>query len=369
MHRVFVVVGTRPEAIKLAPVILALRSADHALCVCATGQHPDLAIEALDWFGIKPDRLLRAVRGQLDTALAALIPEIGRAIDLEQPTLVMIQGDTISALAGALAAYHRGIPIAHVEAGLRSGNLQAPWPEEGYRKLIATIAGLNFAPTSAAAEALSAENVPRETIYVTGNTGIDALHRALKFAGGCPVDPQGKKLLLVTCHRRESFGQGLGDIAEAIQKLAERQDAFVVIMMHPNPNVRNAIAQMKGVLLLDPLPYPKFIKMLSRAYLVLTDSGGVQEEAPSLGIPVLVMRDTTERRESLIEGTAKLVGTNAKVIVREASRILDDPSLHARMSRVHNAFGDGHAADRIVRIVNATASQTLIEPGTMSARD
>ena len=349
MGKLFVVVGTRPEAIKLAPVIRALRTAGATVTVCATGQHRTLAGEALAWFGLVPDLGLGPHPADLDGLSASLLTAVGAAIDAEQPERVIVQGDTASALAGALAAHHRRLPVAHVEAGLRSGDLAAPWPEEGNRRLIAALADLHFAPTEVAAAALRAENIAAAAIHMTGNSGIDALR--LIPPGPPPLDPGGRRLILVTCHRRESFGRGIAGIAAALRALARRPDVTIALPLHPNPVVRAGLGALDGVRLLDPLTYPDFVRLLAAAHLVLTDSGGVQEEAPALGVPVLVLRDTTERPEGVAAGTARLVGTKARRILAEACRLLDDPAAHAAMARAHCPYGDGHAARRIAAVL------------------
>lgn len=355
MGKLFVVVGTRPEAIKLVPVIRALRTAGAAVTVCTTGQHRTLAAEALAWFGLAPDLSLGPHPADLDGLSASLLTAIGAALDSERPARVIVQGDTASALAGALAAHHRRLPVAHVEAGLRSGDRAAPWPEEGNRKLIAALADLHFAPTKTAVAALLAENIPAGAIHLTGNSGIDAL--GLIAPGPPPIDPGGRKLILVTCHRRESFGGGLAGIAAALRALAQRPDVTIALPLHPNPVVRAALGGLDGIRLLDPLPYPDFVRLLAAAHLVLTDSGGVQEEAPTLGVPVLVLRDTTERPEGVAVGTARLVGTSARRIVTETCRLLDDPAAHAAMAHAYSPYGDGRAAERI-------AGQLILQPPT-----
>lgn len=351
MTESFIVVGTRPEAIKLAPVILALRARGAKPIVCLTGQHRELAADALGWFGLSADLTLGPHPAGLDEMIASLLTRLGQAMDAVRPDRVVVQGDTASAFAGALAAHNRGLPVAHVEAGLRTGDLAAPWPEEGHRKLIAALADLHFAPTPAAAAALRAENIAPGAIRVTGNTGIDALHSILRQSGAPPPAMGAKKLVLATCHRRESLGEGFRQIAAALAVLARRTDATVALTLHPNPAVRSTFTDLPGVRLLDPLPYPDFIRLLATAHLALTDSGGVQEEAPALGIPLLVMRDATERPEGVTAGTARLVGRCRDRIVAEACLLLDDPRRHAAMRRAHSPYGDGRAAERIAAML------------------
>jgi len=367
-RRILVVFGTRPEAIKLFPLIHALQSDPRfTVRTCASGQHRGMLDQVLAISGVTPNHDLNLMRaGQsLDELTAALVTGIGRVIDLEQPDQIIVQGDTITAICGAMAAYYRKIPIIHVEAGLRSGDLHHPWPEEGNRKLIAAIATLHCAPTETAAAALRGEGVDPAAVHVTGNTVIDALHWA---AGRISRDPQlasglanlerrftGRKIVAVTTHRRENLGDGMERIAQAIRLLAARPDLAVIFPVHLNPQVKGVmhdrLAALDNVALIDPLDYPHFVRLLDISYLVLTDSGGVQEEAPALGKPVLVMRETTERPEGVAAGTSMLVGTDPDRIVAEASRLLCDKEAYARMAQVHNAFGDGNSAARIVELL------------------
>jgi len=367
-HRVLTIFGTRPEAIKLFPLLHALRGdARFASRVCVSAQHRALLDSVLELAGVVPDHDLDLMRPDqsLDALTAALLTGLGGVMDAEKPDWVVVQGDTATAMCGALAAYYRKIPVAHVEAGLRSGNIHHPWPEEVNRKIIGTIAALHCAPTETAAAALLAENVAPTTVHVTGNTVIDALHWV---TGRIAAEPglatglaavearfAGKRIVGVTSHRRENFGGGLEGIAEAVRRLAARSDVALIFPVHPNPNVRAvmnaALAGLPNVALIEPLDYPDFARLLDICELMLTDSGGVQEEAPALGKPVLVMRETTERPEGVAAGTAMLVGTDADTIVREANRLLDDPAAYAAMARAHNPFGDGKAAARIVELL------------------
>ena len=367
-RRVLAIFGTRPEAIKLFPLVHALgadRRFDSRICV--TGQHRAMLDQVLDVAGIVPDHDLDIMQsGQtLDALTARLLMAIGPLIDAEQPDIVVVQGDTTTALAGAIAAHYRKVPVAHVEAGLRSGDLHQPWPEEFNRKAIAALAALHCAPTETAAEALRRENVEPSSVHVTGNTVVDALHwvtarlaeRPGLAAGLAPLEARfaGRRIIGVTCHRRESFGPGIEGIAEAIGRLAEREDVAVIFPVHPNPAVRavmeRRLSSHANIALVEPLDYPHFTRLLGLATLLLTDSGGVQEEAPALGKPVLVMRETTERPEGIEAGTAKLVGTEPARIVAEAGRLLDDPQAYAAMARAHNPFGDGRSAGRIVELL------------------
>jgi len=368
--RLLVVLGTRPEAIKLFPVIRALREdVRFTVRVCNTGQHDGLVDSVLTLAGIEADHDLALMRpGQsLDALTAALLTGIGKVMDREAPDRVVVQGDTATALAAALAAYHRRIPLDHVEAGLRSHDIYAPWPEEGNRKLIAGISSRHFAPTEAAAAALRGEAVPASRVHVVGNTVIDALQWVRAH---CPTPADhaieaglrrfaGRRIIAVTSHRRESHGEGLKRIARALGGIAARPDVALIFPLHPNPAVRGvferALCGFANVALIEPLDYPQFLRLLEAAHLVLTDSGGVQEEAPALGTPVLVMRSVTERTEAVEAGTARLIGTDADSIIAATLALLDDDQAHAAMSRAHHPFGDGRAAQRIVAILGEAA--------------
>ena len=365
---VLVIFGTRPEAIKLFPVVAALkRMPGLVVRTCVTAQHRGLLDQVLDIAGLTPDIDLDLMEpGQsLDRLTARLLTGLGGVMDAEKPDRVIVQGDTATAMVGALAGYYRKVPVSHVEAGLRSGHIYQPWPEEVNRRIVAPIADQHFAPTETAAEALRRENIAPATIHVTGNTVIDALHATrAKLA----ADPSlaaglddiagrfaGKRLILVTTHRRENFGGGMESIARAIGRIADRPDTAVLFPVHPNPNVVSVMDALLGdranVARIEPLDYPHFIRALGMCEIALTDSGGVQEEAPALAKPVLVMRETTERPEGVIAGTAKLIGTDSDRIVTEISTLLDDKRAYSVMARAHNPFGDGHAAERIARIV------------------
>ena len=366
--KILVVFGTRPEAIKLFPVVAALK-ADRRFTpiVCVSAQHRQMLDQVLEIAGIVPDHDLDLMKPDqtLDGLTAALLTGLGKVMDQVQPARVIVQGDTATAMAGALAAYYRKIPVDHVEAGLRSGNIYHPWPEEVNRKIIGSIASLHFAPTDVSAAALLAENVPASRVHITGNTVIDALHWVRKriFAkpslasdlAGLETLFEGRRIIGVTSHRRENFGGGMENIAEAVAQIAARSDVAVIFPVHLNPNVRAVMNQRLGklpnVALIEPLDYPNFVRLLSIAEIMLTDSGGVQEEAPALGKPVLVMRETTERPEGVTAGTAKLVGTETSVIVTEMFKLLDDKAAYEAMARAHNPFGDGHAASRIVELL------------------
>jgi UDP-N-acetylglucosamine 2-epimerase (non-hydrolysing) len=369
--RILTIFGTRPEAIKLFPLLHAL-AADGRFDsrVCVSAQHRTMLDQVLKIAGIVPDHDLDLMQPDqsLDALTAALLTRLGQVMDSEKPDWVVVQGDTATAMTAAIAAYYRKIPVAHVEAGLRSGNIHHPWPEEVNRKVIGTIAALHCAPTETAAAALRRENVDPATIHVTGNTVIDALHwitariaaRPELAAGLADLERRfaGRRIIGVTSHRRENFGEGMEAIAEAIRRLAARPDVAMIFPVHLNPNVRAVMNERLGglanVALIEPLDYPHFARLLDIATLMLTDSGGVQEEAPALGKPVLVMRETTERPEGVEAGTARLVGTDADRIVAEAARLLDDEAAYAAMARAHNPFGDGHSAGRIVELLAAS---------------
>ena len=367
-RRILSIFGTRPEAIKLFPLIHALAADERFESrVCVTGQHREMLDQVLAFAGVGPDHDLGLMQpGQpLEALTAALLGGIGEVLDRERPDWVVVQGDTATALAGAFAAHNRRIPVAHVEAGLRSGDIHHPWPEEINRRIIGMIAALHCAPTESAAAALLGENADPATVHVTGNTGIDALRWVSAriaaqpdLASGLADLEQrfaGRRIIALTTHRRESFGEGMQAIAAAIRRLAARPDVAVIFPVHPNPAVREVmereLAGLGNVALIGPLDYPHFVRLLGMAALLLTDSGGVQEEAPALGKPVLVMRETTERPEGVAAGTARLVGTESDRIVAEVERLLDDEAAYAAMARAHNPFGDGHAAARIVELL------------------
>ena len=368
MKKVLVIFGTRPEAIKLFPVIRALAATPGmAVRTCVTAQHRGLLDQVLSIADLTPDIDLDLMEpGQsLDRLTARLLVSLGEVMDAERPDRVLVQGDTATAMVGALAAYYRKVPVGHVEAGLRSGDIWAPWPEEVNRRIVAPIADQHFAPTETAAAALRRENIDPATIHVTGNTVIDALHWTRdriaadpSLAAGLDGIAErfaGRRIVLVTTHRRENFGGGMEEIASAIGRIADRDDAAILFPVHPNPNVTSVMDAMLGhrdnVARIAPLDYPHFIRALGMAYIALSDSGGVQEEAPALGKPVLVMRDTTERPEGVAAGTARLVGASADRIVSEVSTLLDVPAAYSAMARAHNPFGDGHSAGRIAGIV------------------
>lgn len=361
------ILGTRPEAIKLAPFVLACQSdtrVEHVLC--STGQHREMLDQVLQVFSLHPDLDLGLMRpGQdLGRLTSDALLGVQDAVRRFKPDWLVVQGDTTTAFAGALAGFYQGVPVAHVEAGLRTGNLKSPWPEELNRKLITQIAQLHAAPTGQAAANLLREAVPPGQVIVTGNTVIDALqwvsrhhpgHDALAEALGPrseEVLSGRRRLVLVTGHRRENLDGPLAAMCEGLRTLAARGDVEIVFPVHLNPLVRRTVNEslrdQPSVHLLEPLDYVRFVGLLRHAYLVVTDSGGIQEEAPGLGKPVLVTRDTTERPEAIEAGTAVLVGTSAKTLVENATRLLDDRAAHAAMASARNPFGDGQAAPRIL---------------------
>ena len=366
--RILVIFGTRPEAIKLFPVVAALK-AQGGLDVrtCVTAQHRGLLDQVLSIAGLRPDIDLDLMEpGQtLDRLTARLLTGLGDVMDAEKPDRVIVQGDTATAMVGALAAYYRKVPVSHVEAGLRSGDIYQPWPEEVNRRIVAPIADQHFAPTETAADALRRENIAPATIHVTGNTVIDALYATRAklvadptLASGLDAIAErfaGKRIILVTTHRRENFGGGMDNIAHALARIAARDDVAILFPMHPNPNVVEAMNRVLGdrpnIARIDPLDYPHFIRALELCDIALTDSGGVQEEAPALAKPVLVMRETTERPEGVAAGTAKVIGTDPERIVSEISTLLDDKGAYQSMARAHNPFGDGHASGRIAKVI------------------
>ncbi|MBL8754761.1 MAG: UDP-N-acetylglucosamine 2-epimerase (non-hydrolyzing) [Planctomycetes bacterium] len=356
MRRILVVVGTRPEAIKLAPVVQELRATAGIECrVLATAQHRELLDRTLAFFGIVPDRdldLMRPGQGPADL-LARAIAAIEPVLADEAPDFVLLQGDTTTVLAAALAAFHRRVPFGHVEAGLRTGDLARPFPEEGNRRLVAPLARVHFAPTTQARDNLLREGIAAAAIHVVGNTVVDAVQWTARVLADRPFAvPPGRRLLLVTAHRRESFGKPLAQLCEALAILARRPDVEVVFPVHPNPRVRETVERLLGerarLRLCDPFDYPEMVAAMQASTLVLTDSGGVQEEAPALGKPVLVLRDVTERPEGVALGAAILVGMDRDRIVAAAERLLDDPAAYSAMAVVRNPYGDGRSARAIV---------------------
>lgn len=364
--RVMLVFGTRPEAIKMAPIIHRLAETPGVTSlVCVTAQHRQMLDQVLDLFRIRPDHDLDIMcRAQgLSYVTTAVLEGLAEVYAAARPDRVLVQGDTTTTFAAALAAFHARIPVGHVEAGLRSWNIHSPWPEEMNRKLTGSIADLHFPPTETSRANLLREGVDASRIHVTGNTGIDALLEAVSIldadprlkaeaeAGIPPLAPT-RRVVLVTGHRRENFDGGLGRVARGLRSLADRGDIEVVYPVHLNPAVQQVAQETLGdhphIHLINPLDYLSFVSLMRRSHLIVTDSGGVQEEAPSLGKPVLVTRDTTERPEAVEAGTVELVGTSTERLVERATRLLDNADAYAAMSFAHNPYGDGHAAARIV---------------------
>ena len=363
-RKVMVIFGTRPEAIKLAPVVEALgRSPALLPCVCVTGQHREMLDQMLGFFGIRPDYDLAVMQANQDLfgLTARLLQGLQPVLASDPPDAILVQGDTTTAFAAALAAYYLRIPTGHVEAGLRSGDPYNPFPEEINRRLTTHIARWHFAPTARAADNLRREGIAAERIVVTGNTIVDAIHSILTrleprddVSRFLPEDLiHGRRLILVTGHRRESFGEGLRNICKALRAIADAYDDVVIFYpVHLNPHVQAPVKHILGnhprILLTEPLDYFEFVRVMRRAFLIITDSGGIQEEAPSLGIPVLVVRDTTERPEGVEAGVSRLVGTQSERIVAAAAQLLTDDLAYRRMVAPSNPYGDGHAAESIV---------------------
>ena len=367
--KVMVVFGTRPEAIKMAPLVKALQAAPGMqTVVCVTAQHRQMLDQVLRLFEITPEHDLDVMKpGQdLYDITSNILLGLRPVLAAERPDWVLVHGDTTTTLATTLAAYYARIPVAHIEAGLRTGDKYAPFPEEMNRKITGAVADLHFAPTAASQANLLAEGVPAAAIHVTGNTVIDALLAVVeKLNTSAELQAElaerfrfldaSKKLILVTGHRRENFGEGFQNICHALADVAERHpDVEILYPVHLNPNVRQpvndilAARSLSNVHLIEPVDYLPFVYLMNRSHLIITDSGGVQEEAPSLGKPVLVMRETTERPEAVAAGTVKLVGTSRDEIVRQCERLLTDPDAYLAMSRAHNPYGDGQAVARIV---------------------
>jgi len=393
--KVSVILGTRPEAIKLAPVILGLRQDPRFEChVCATAQHRQMLDQVLEVFGIRPDADLDLMRPDqtLPELTANAITAITKYLIAERPDLVLVQGDTTTVLAASLAAFYQNIPVGHVEAGLRTGNMQAPWPEEANRVLTSHLTTLHFVPTHGSRNNLMREGIPEDRIFLTGNTVIDALYYAVRQVQSQPPAIPGidaalmngsrqVPLVLITGHRRENFGEKLRSMCMAIAELAVRfPEAQFVYPVHLNPRVRSTVwrtltdASGKGldnVHLIDPLSYLPFVLLMERATVIMTDSGGIQEEAPALGKPVLVMRECTERPEALAGGTVKLIGTDQARIVSEVSRLLNDEQYYQSMARVQTPYGDGHATERILDSIaehfGFNATQISTQPADQAA--
>lgn len=370
MKKICCVFGTRPEAIKMAPIVRELKLRNEVTCrVCVTAQHREMLDQVLKVFGIIPDEDLNIMQPSqtLGELTSRLIDRLDKYLSFEKPDVVLVQGDTTTVLAGALTSFYHRIDIGHVEAGLRTWNLESPWPEEANRVLTTRLAKWHFAPTETSRQNLLKEGVGDKQIFVTGNTVIDALHMACNLVRKCPpqipdlpdeVLASGRRVVLITGHRRENFGEGFEKICCAIAKCAENfQDVDFVYPVHLNPNVQSPVFRVlghvagKNVHLIKPLGYLEFVALMNRAALILTDSGGVQEEAPSIGKPVLVMRDTTERPEAVSAGGVMLVGANVEKIVNGVSRLLTDDVLYKRMAQSRSPYGDGLSSKRIVDVI------------------
>jgi UDP-N-acetylglucosamine 2-epimerase (non-hydrolysing) len=371
--KVLLVFGTRPEAIKMAPLVKAFENENSIVSkVCVTAQHREMLDQVLEIFDIVPDYDLNLMKsGQtLYDITSNILLGMKSVLDDFQPDIVLVHGDTTTTSATALASFYQKIKVGHVEAGLRTDNIYSPWPEEANRQITTVLSNYHFAPTITSQDNLLKENKNRKNIIVTGNTVIDALFLALEKIESSKelkkiiIETIGnqykiyasKKIILVTGHRRENFGQGFIDICNALKTLAlNNQNIDIVYPVHLNPNVQQPVKEIlsniSNIYLIDPLQYEQFIYLMSKSYFIITDSGGVQEEAPSLGKPVLVMRDTTERPEALEAGTVKLVGTDEQTIIQEAQRLLDDDRVYKKMSTAHNPYGDGKACEQIVSFI------------------
>lgn len=363
MKKIMLVFGTRPEAIKMVPLVKAFQAdKEHfEMVVCVTGQHREMLHQVLDIFQIAPQYDLDIMqKGQdLYDVTSRVLLGMRPILQKEQPDVVLVHGDTTTSMASALAAFYQQIPVGHVEAGLRTHDIYSPWPEEMNRQMTSRIATYHFAPTALSKENLLKEGVDESHIYVTGNTVIDALHlmvQKMKLEGQARQD---KRMVLITGHRRENFGEGFLHICQAIKMLAQKySDVEFIYPVHPNPQVRKVISEVftsaeiaENLKFIKPLDYVNFVSMMAKSTLVLTDSGGIQEEAPGLGKPVLVMRDTTERPEAVDAGTVRLVGTDKEKIIDEVSRLLDDKEWYHQMSHAVNPYGDGHACQRILDVL------------------
>lgn len=362
MKRVLTIFGTRPEAIKLAPVILELKK--HPKCfenlVCVTAQHRDMLDQVVEWFQIDPHYdldLMKPNQGLAEFASRALVA-VSEVLREVNPDVVLVQGDTTTVMMAALAAFYQRIPVGHVEAGLRTHNRYNPFPEEINRRTAGVLATFHFAPTDRAAQALLSEHISNENIFITGNTVIDALLITVQRPVNLEMDfsLNGRRMILVTAHRRESFGAPFESLCLALRDLVRRNaDVDIVYPVHMNPNVRDPVGRILAahprIHLIEPLRYEQFSHLMSKAYLILTDSGGIQEEAPVLGKPTLILRETTERPEAIEAGTARLVGTDRHRIVTETEYLLYDEEVYRTMAKAVSPFGDGHAAERIVNIL------------------
>lgn len=362
MRRILLVFGTRPEAIKMAPLVRMLSERDCEVVTCVTAQHREMLDQVLDWFGIVPDHDLDLMQPNQTLAgiTARALQGVSEVVEQVEPDVLLVQGDTTTAMTAAMAGFYHRVAVGHVEAGLRTGDIYNPFPEEVNRRLVGVMTRFHFAPTTTARDALLAENVNPNSIHVTGNTVLDALQWTVAQPHtldlDLPLDRPDERLILVTAHRRESFGPEFEAICHALRRIARQNpDVRLVYPVHLNPNVQEPVYRIledvERVHLIDPLPYPDFAHLMNRAALVITDSGGLQEEAPALGKPVLVMRRTTERPEAVEAGTARLVGTDTDAIVAAAEELLHDPAAYAAMANAISPFGDGRAAEYIADIL------------------
>jgi len=379
MKKVLIVFGTRPEAIKMSPLVLQLLkdTKNFNIKVCVTAQHREMLDQVLELFNIDPDYDLNIMtyKQDLHEISSSILLKMNKVFDDFSPDIVLVHGDTSTTFATSLAAYYKKIMIGHIEAGLRTGNLYSPWPEEGNRKLTASITNLHFAPTKLNKRNLMTEGIEESNIYVTGNTVIDALkliikkiennkdlkykiEKVIRNAGFNEIE---SKFILITGHRRENFGQGFLNICEALKSLANKNpDVNFLYPLHFNPNVRGPVSKnlskIENIKLVEPFKYMEFVYLMKKSFLVLTDSGGIQEEAPSLGKPVLVLRDTSERPEAIEAGTAKLIGTSKKTIISEVQNLLDNPDEYLKMSKIKNPFGHGDSSTKIVEILREVSN-------------
>ena len=372
MNKIFIVFGTRPEAIKMAPLYLEFKNSQeyYEVKLCVTGQHREMLDQVLELFEIKPDFDLDIMKASqsLNQITGLVVSGLKPILDKEKPDLVLVHGDTATSFAAGLAAFYNQIPVGHIEAGLRTGNIYSPWPEEANRKLTSAITEYHFAPTQDAKNNLIKENIDSTKIFVTGNTVIDSLfiiknklenNQELQkyFSEKFNFLDDNKKLILVTGHRRENFGDGFQEICKALKESAQNnQDIQIVYPVHLNPSVQEPVHSIlndvSNIFLIEPLEYLAFVYLMNKAFIILTDSGGIQEEAPSLGKPVLVMRTNTERPEAVKSGTVKLVGTNSEIIVKEIEVLLRDPEKYLLMSNANNPYGDGNASKNIVKLLS-----------------
>tara|TARA_B110000027_G_scaffold124534_1_gene141216 strand:- start:1653 stop:2786 length:1134 start_codon:yes stop_codon:yes gene_type:complete len=369
MNKIIVVFGTRPEAIKMVPVILALRKKlSCEVKVCVTGQHRQMLDQVLSLFGITPDYDLNLMQTDQDLTdiTRGVLEGLREILKTWKPDKILVHGDTTTTFSASLAGFYEKIAVVHIEAGLRTGNIYSPWPEEMNRRLTSVIASQHFSPTDQSRQNLLSEGIRADSIFVTGNTVVDTLLYAVAkiqensglyatFKDQFSFLDEQLKLILVTGHRRENFGEGFENLCWALKRLSERGDVQILYPVHLNPNVREPVyrilGECSGIYLVEPQDYLPFVYLMQKSFLIITDSGGIQEEAPSLGKPVLVTRNTTERPEAVVAGTVKLVGTDEKNIVKEVQLLLDSTTAYDKMSSTQNPYGDGHAAEKIVNIL------------------